>query len=185
MEDLTIKLPDGSLAYGVKMANGTNSIRESGPFPGTRGKSAALVRQRLIDAQAYLKKREQHQQEKPDEPFDRDLALETLADILEGKRTVHHHTHRHDDILTVLRLKEEFGFKVVLHHVSEAWKVADEIAAAKVPCSIIFLDSPGGNWRRGISSGRTVPSFPSVEWSRLSIRMIPSMIPAGFCAMRP
>ncbi|MGJ8695321.1 MAG: amidohydrolase family protein [Verrucomicrobiaceae bacterium] len=157
VEDLSIKLPDGSLAYGVKMANGTNSIRESGPFPGTRAKSAALVRQKFLDAQAYQKKRAKNlEEEDPEKPFERDLALETLADILEGKRTVHHHTHRHDDILTVLRLKEEFGFKVVLHHVSEAWKVADEIAAADVACSIIFLDSPGGKleardleWRNG------------------------------------
>jgi imidazolonepropionase-like amidohydrolase len=44
----------------------------------------------------------------------------------------------------VLRLQKEFGFRVVLHHVSEAWKVADEIAKAKVPCSIILIDSPGG-----------------------------------------
>jgi imidazolonepropionase-like amidohydrolase len=157
VEDLSIKLPDGSFARGVKMANGTNSIRDNGPFPGTRGKSAALVRQKFLDAQSYLKKRKKAEDEvDPEKPFERDLALETLADILEGKLTVHHHTHRHDDILTVLRLKEEFGFKVVLHHVSEAWKVADEIAAAKVPCSIIFLDSPGGKleardfeWRNG------------------------------------
>ena len=153
VEDLTIELPDGSLAGGVKMANGTNSIRESGPFPGTRGKSAALVRQKFLDAQAYQMKRAEAD---PEKPFERDLALETLANILDGKRTVHHHTHRHDDILTVLRLKEEFGFKVVLHHVSEAWKVADEIAAADVACSIIFLDSPGGKleardfeWKNG------------------------------------
>jgi imidazolonepropionase-like amidohydrolase len=44
----------------------------------------------------------------------------------------------------VLRLQKEFGFRVVLHHVSEAWKVADEIAKANVPSSIIFIDSPGG-----------------------------------------
>ncbi|YCM42584.1 amidohydrolase family protein [Verrucomicrobiaceae bacterium 227] len=156
VEDLAIELPDGSFAGGVKMANGSNSIRES-PFPGTRGKSAALVRQSFLDARAYQKKRAKHlAEDDPDKPFARDLALETLADILEGKRIVHHHTHRHDDILTVLRLKEEFGFEVVLHHVSEAWKVADEIAAAQVPCSIIFLDSPGGKleardfkWRNG------------------------------------
>lgn len=157
IEDLAIQLPDGSFAGGVKMANGTNSIRESGPFPGTRAKSAALVRQKFLDAQAYLKKRDQHfTGEKKDQPFERDLALETIADLLEGKRKVHHHTHRHDDILTVLRLKKEFGFEVVLHHVSEAWKVADEIAEAKVACSLIFLDSPGGKleardleWRNG------------------------------------
>jgi imidazolonepropionase-like amidohydrolase len=64
--------------------------------------------------------------------------------VLDGKRVVHHHTHRHDDILTVLRLQKEWGFRVVLHHVSEGWKVAREIADAKVPCSIIVIDSPGG-----------------------------------------
>jgi imidazolonepropionase-like amidohydrolase len=153
IDDLTIELPGGSRAYGVKMANGTNSIRESGPFPGTRGKSAALVRQRFLDALAY---RDKLKKAGPSEVVERDLALETLVDIIEGRRVVHHHTHRHDDILTVLRLKEEFGFKVVLHHVSEAWKVADEIAKAKVPCSLIFLDSPGGKleardfeWKNG------------------------------------
>jgi hypothetical protein len=67
--------------------------------------------------------------------------------VLDGRRVVHHHTHRADDILTVLRLKQEFGFQVVLHHVSDAWQVADEIAAAGVGCSIINLDSPG--WETG------------------------------------
>jgi imidazolonepropionase-like amidohydrolase len=70
--------------------------------------------------------------------------MEMLVEVLAGKRIVHHHTHRHDDIVTVLRLAKEFGFRVVLHHVSEGWKVADEIAAAKAPCSVIVLDAPGG-----------------------------------------
>ena len=82
--------------------------------------------------------------------------MEALVDVLEGRKVVHHHTHRHDDIITVLRLKQEFGFRVVLHHVSEAWKVADEIAEAGVACSIIYLDSAGGKleardleWKNG------------------------------------
>jgi len=70
--------------------------------------------------------------------------MEALVEVLDGQRTVHFHTHRHDDILTVLRLQKEFGFKVVLQHVSEAWKVAGEIAKANVPASIILIDSPGG-----------------------------------------
>jgi imidazolonepropionase-like amidohydrolase len=70
--------------------------------------------------------------------------MEALVEVLDGRRTVHFHTHRHDDIMTALRLHKEFGFKVVLHHVSEAWKVADEIGKARVPSSIIVLDSPGG-----------------------------------------
>ncbi|MFM8213365.1 MAG: amidohydrolase family protein, partial [Pirellula sp.] len=74
----------------------------------------------------------------------RDLHLESLIEAMQGTRIVHHHTHRHDDIITVLRLSQEFGFRVVLHHVSEGWKVAKEIAEAKVPCSVIVVDSPGG-----------------------------------------
>jgi imidazolonepropionase-like amidohydrolase len=74
----------------------------------------------------------------------RDLAMEALAEVLDGRRIVHFHTHRHDDILTVLRLSKEFGFRVVLQHVTEGWKVADEIAKANAPASIIVIDSPGG-----------------------------------------
>ena len=152
IEDLAVRNEDGSMAGGIKMANGTNSIRGSGGSPGTRGKSAALVRAQFIKAQRYREKMAKG----GDDPPERDLAMEALVEVLEGKRVVHHHTHRHDDIITVLRLKKEFGFKVVLHHVSEAWKVADEIAEAGVSCSIIYLDSPGGKleardleWKNG------------------------------------
>jgi imidazolonepropionase-like amidohydrolase len=74
----------------------------------------------------------------------RNLSLEALIEVLEGKRTVHHHTHRHDDVLTAIRLADEFGYDMVLQHVSEAYKVADEIAASGYPSSIITLDSFGG-----------------------------------------
>lgn len=127
---------------GMKMANGTNPQRENGPFPGTRARSAAMVRELFVQAQEYQRKQEEA--ESPDEAPDRDLRMEGLVDVMEGERTVHFHTHRHDDILTAIRLSEEFDFDLVLHHVSEGWKVADEIAEADVPASIIVLDSPGG-----------------------------------------
>ncbi len=151
-----VKLRDGETIYdlllcddvlaeicgGMKMANGTNSMRAP-PFPGTRAKSAALVRAKYVKAQEYRAKLEAAGGDSSKMPK-RDLEMEAMVEILEGRRIVHHHTHRHDDILTVLRLREEFGFRVVLHHVSEGWKVADEIAAAGVPASIIVLDAPGG-----------------------------------------
>jgi imidazolonepropionase-like amidohydrolase len=132
----------GGICGGMKMANGTNSIGEK-PFPGTRAKSAAMVRQLFVKAQDYKAKVEAAKGNVEKMPK-RDLEKEALIEVLDGKRIVHHHTHRADDILTVLRLKEEFGFRLVLHHVSEGWKVAEEIARAKVPCSIITIDSPGG-----------------------------------------
>lgn len=129
---------------GMKMANGTNPIRSNpGPFPGTRARSAALARQLFIDAQAYREKLRAAEDD-PEKRPERDLAKEALVEVLDGRRVVHFHTHRHDDILTALRLKEEFGFRLVLQHVSEGWKVADEIAAAGVPASIILIDAPGG-----------------------------------------
>jgi len=144
VDDLLIYLADGRYAGGIKFANGTNPIRPGGGnFPGTRAKSAALVREQFIKAQEYKAKITKAGDDKTKLP-PRDLAMESLADVLDGKRVVHFHTHRHDDILTVLRLQKEFGFKVVLQHVSEAWKVADEIAKAKVPSSIIMIDAPGG-----------------------------------------
>ena len=142
IDDLTIITGEGAVAGGLKMANGTNSMRAA-PFPGTRAKSAALVRETFIAAQAYRDAIAAAGGDIAELP-DRDLALECLVEVLDGRRVVHHHTHRHDDIMTVLRLASEFDFRVVLHHVSEGWKVADEIAAAGVPCSIIVVDSPGG-----------------------------------------
>jgi len=127
---------------GLKMANGTNSMRDA-PFPGTRGKSAFLVREQYIKAREYHDKVTRAAGD-PTKLPPRDLHLEALVEAMQGKRVVHHHTHRHDDIMTVLRLHEEFQFPVVLHHVSDGWKVADEIAKAKVPCSVIVIDSPGG-----------------------------------------
>ena len=127
---------------GLKMANGTNSLG-SPPFSGTRSKSASIVRQLFIKAQEYKEKIKSATGD-PEKMPKRDIGMETLIQVLEGKRIVQFHTHRADDILTVLRLKDEFGFKVVLQHVSEGWKVAEEIATANVPCSIIMIDSPGG-----------------------------------------
>ena len=96
---------------------------------------------------------------------------------------MHHHTHRHDDVLTVLRLQREFGYRVVLHHVSEAHRVAKEIADANVPVSLILVDSPGGKLeamnlnfdspRRLEEAGASV-AFHTDDWitdSRLFLRM--------------
>jgi imidazolonepropionase-like amidohydrolase len=127
---------------GIKMANGTNPQRDP-PFPGTRARAAAMVRERFVKAQEYRDKVRQAANDASKLP-PRDLELEALTEVLDGRRMVHFHTHRHDDILTVLRLREEFGFRVVLQHVSDAWMVADQIAAAGVPSSIIMIDAPGG-----------------------------------------
>ncbi|PWN07759.1 amidohydrolase family protein [Rhodohalobacter mucosus] len=144
IEEMLVVVDEETGIYGgLKMANGTNPLRSSGS-PGTRAKSAALVRGLFVKAQDYQNKIREADGD-PEKMPARDLQMETLVEVLEGKRIVHHHTHRHDDILTAIRLSEEFGYRVVLQHVSEAWRVADEIAGSSVVgSSIIQIDSPGG-----------------------------------------
>jgi imidazolonepropionase-like amidohydrolase len=154
-----VKLRDGRTIYdllfcadvltdvcgGLKMANGTNPIAATpGSLPQTRARSAALVRNRFVRAQEYRDRGRTAANNSNAQRPQRDLELETLVEVLDGRRIVHFHTHRYDDILTALRLAREFGFRIVLQHVSEAWKVADEIAAANAPASIIVIDAPGG-----------------------------------------
>ncbi len=189
IEALFIRDAAGKPMGGIKMANGTNSIREA-PFPGTRAKSAALVRENFIRAQEY--KAKLAAAKKPEDAPPRDLGLEALVEVLDGTRMVHHHTHRADDIMTVLRLQKEFGFRVVLHHVSEAWKVAPEIAAAKVPCSVIVVDSPGGKLEAAELSWTTCAVLEKAgasvaihtdDWitdSRLFLRSAATAVRAGF-----
>jgi imidazolonepropionase-like amidohydrolase len=142
IDDMLYRDAAGRILGGMKMANGTNSQKEP-PFPGTRSKSAALVRQKFLKAVDYRRKLEAAGDDAAKRP-DRDLEMEGLLDVLDGRVIVHHHAHRADDLLTVIRLRDEFGFKVVLHHASEAWKVAGELAKAQAPCSVIVVDSPGG-----------------------------------------
>lgn len=184
--DRLFQWPEGDMDHagvplgGIKMANGTN-MQGPPPFPGTRAKSAALVRERFIKAVEYREKIKRAAGDAAKMP-ERDLGLEALVEVLDGRRVVHHHTHRADDIMTVLRLQREFGFRLVLHHVSEAWKVADEIAKAKVPCSVIVVDSPGGkleaaemSWKTAavLNKAGAMVAFHTDDWitdSRLFLR---------------
>jgi imidazolonepropionase-like amidohydrolase len=203
IEDMMIRDASGVPMGGMKMANGTNPMRDA-PFASTRGKAAAMVRETYTKAQEYKAMREKleagepaaapPEDEKKDgekDPAARDIGMEALVEVPDGKRMVHHHTHRADDIMTVLRLKEEFGFRVVLHHVSEAWKVADEIAAADVPCSVILIDSPGGKLEAAelnMDTGAILEkagvrvAFHTDDWitdSRLFLRMAALAVRAG------
>jgi imidazolonepropionase-like amidohydrolase len=188
LEDMVVADANG-MTGGIKMANGTNSRRKA-PFPGTRAKSAALVREQFVKAQEYRQKIKDSASDAKKAPA-RDLGLEALVEVLDGKRVFHHHTHRHDDVLTVLRLAKEFGFRVVLHHVSDAWMVADQIAAAKVPSSIIFVDSPGGKletldlaWKNGaaLEKAGALVGFHTDDYitdSRLFLRSAGLAVRAG------
>ena len=153
IEDLLITNEKGVYG-GMKMANGTNPMRTTpGAFPGTRAKSAAMARELFTKAQEYKNKIDKAGNDASKMP-ERDLRMEPLVEILTGKRVVHFHTHKANDILTVIRLGQEFGFKPVLHHVSEGSLIAKEIAEAGLKASIITIDVPGGKMEAmGLSLG--------------------------------
>jgi imidazolonepropionase-like amidohydrolase len=140
----------GPVLGGLKMANGENpkGYGKRGLAPVTRMKVAALQREQFVRARDYQRQWTAHRKAvaagKTSTPPDTDLALEPLVEVLDRKRTVHFHTHRADDVMTALRIAGEFGFEIVLHHVTEGYRVADEIARRKVPVSLTLVDSPGG-----------------------------------------
>jgi imidazolonepropionase-like amidohydrolase len=149
---ITGRLPDGTVVLGgLKMANGENPKgygrnRQQAPF--TRMKVAALQRQEFVKAREYQKKWQAHREalaagKQAAEP-DRDVGLEPLVEVLEKKRTVHFHCHRADDLMTAVRIAEEFGFELVLQHATEGYRVAEILAAKKIPASLTLIDSPGG-----------------------------------------
>ena len=136
---------------GLKMANGENPKHygRENQAPMTRMEVAALARKEFVKAQEYKRKWDEYNSRvasgaRDAKPPERDLELEPLVQVLEGKRIVQHHTHRADDIMTVVRLADEFHFRVVIHHGTEAYKVADELAKRKIPVTLTITDSPGG-----------------------------------------
>jgi imidazolonepropionase-like amidohydrolase len=135
--------PIRGVCGSMKMANGTNSMRDK-PFPGTRAKSAAMVRELFVKAQDHAARLERAAADDGGEAPARDLGLDAVSQVLRGERRVQFHTHRHDDIATILRLKREFGFDVVLQHGTETWMLADELAEAGIGVSFTLVDSPGG-----------------------------------------
>lgn len=116
--------------YGAKMACGENPIfyaaRGNDPF--TRMGNMAGFRSAFIDAQGYAAK-----MKKGLEPGQRNLRNETLAGILSGDIIVHIHCYRADEMAQLIDLSKEFGFKIAaFHHASEAYKIADLLAAENI-----------------------------------------------------
>lgn len=124
-------------AVSVKSALGENPKRVYGAknaTPSTRLGVAMIIREAFIAAQNYRVQRENADLE--GKPFERDLAKETLVRVLDGELAWDQHTHRHDDIATALRLADEFGYRLVVNHGTEAHKIADVLAERDIP--VIF-----------------------------------------------
>jgi imidazolonepropionase-like amidohydrolase len=137
-------LPFEGALPGIKFALGENPKRSNfPPFPGTPQRYPAtrlgveeVLRQAFSEARDYKKKWNEYDRRKAAGeatliPPRRNMVLEPLVEVLEGKRYVHAHCYRADEILMLIRVANEFGFKVrTFQHVLEGYKIADEIAAS-------------------------------------------------------
>src|SRR5208282_5694553 len=126
----------------IKFALGENPKRNNfNPPPGvpqrypeSRMGVMDVIRQAFVDAREYKKSWDEYNRrvaagDKTAIPPRRDLKLDPLVEVLEGKRWVHSHCYRADEMLQLMRLAEEFGFRIhTLQHVLEGYRVADEIA---------------------------------------------------------
>jgi imidazolonepropionase-like amidohydrolase len=139
---------------------GPSAQRDGGKAPGTRGKMMAMLRQELIKAGEYRAKWKAFEDKKaqpaaaapaapaagdsaddaakkdPGSPPARDLKLETLAQVLDGKVPLFITANRAQDIDSVLRLAEEFKFKLVLDSAAEAYVHSDRLKASGVPVAL-------------------------------------------------
>jgi imidazolonepropionase-like amidohydrolase len=127
--------------HSLKMACGENPKRVYGTMkqqaPGSAMANVAGYRAAWIKAAAYLRKWEQYERKKEKDPDaeqpDRDLQLETLAEVLRGNILVHNHCYRAEEMAIMLDIAREFGYRIAaFHHAVEAYKVADLLAANDV-----------------------------------------------------
>jgi imidazolonepropionase-like amidohydrolase len=128
-----------ALGENVKRSNNANFIIVGAPqpprrYPSTRMGQEEVIRDALTRARDYKRTWDEYRaaQSRGDRnaiPPRRDLQLEPLVEVLEGKRFVHAHSYRADEMLMLLNIAEEFGFRVkTLQHVLEGYKIAPEIA---------------------------------------------------------
>ncbi|MEN5116692.1 amidohydrolase [Luteimonas sp. TWI662] len=149
-----MKFP-GAVA-GVKMACGENPKRVYGgrnQSPATRMGSIAVLRRAFMDAQEYSLQ---------DDPK-RDPHMETLVAILDGRLPVHMHCYRADDMLAMLDVADEFGFRITaFHHAVEAYKIAGVLAGRGV-CAAMWHDWWGFKMEAydGIQENLAMVDYPS------------------------
>jgi imidazolonepropionase-like amidohydrolase len=151
--------------WSLKMACGENPKRVYGSrnqMPGTRMGNVAYMRQTWANARDYQAKMKASKG-----PMKRDLQMETLAGVLDGKILVQNHCYRADEMANIIQLSKEFGYKVsAFHHAVEAYKIADLLVAEGI-CGALWAD-----WW-----GFKLESYDAIEEN------LPFLHAAGGCAI--
>ncbi len=173
----------------MKMALGENPKKVYGDqkkTPSTRMGNAAVLREALVAAANYLDKFRQAEEEaqekaegsrRPKYP-ERDLRWEALGKVLRREMKARIHAHRADDILTAIRIAEEFGLDLVIEHATEGYRVAEILAAKQIPCTVgplhmarfkmelqnFTLENPGILARAGVKVAIQVDEASNTRW---------------------
>jgi len=160
------ELPIKTAPRMIKFALGENVTRSgqqnSNRFPHTRMGVEAVYRRAFTQAQDYIKKWKEYDAKRLADPKavppQKDLRLDTLADILKRKVWVQCHSYRADEILMLVRLSQEFGFKIgAMQHALESYKIAPELAKAGVGVSV-FADE----WAGKLELYDCIPYAPTI-----------------------
>jgi Imidazolonepropionase and related amidohydrolases len=152
-------------------------------YPATRMGNAAVLREALVAAQNYLDKiaqtvAEAAREDKPLKMPERDLKLEALGRVLKREIKARIHCHRKDDILTAIRIAEEFNLDYVIEHCTEGYKIADILGAKgiratvgpllmnreKMELSEVNLSNPGILARAGVKVAIQVDGASDTRW---------------------
>ena len=128
--------------YGLKMACGENPKRvygSKGHMPQTRMGNIALARETWVKAVEYKRKWDDYYAHGGKMP-ERDLAMDTLKGVLEGKILVQNHCYRADEMANMIAMSKEFGYHVTaFHHAVEAYKIADILRENDI-CAVMWAD---------------------------------------------
>ena len=151
-ENVFVKLRWGSLPEDlklegaprtVKFALGENPKRREGRYPDTRMGTQEIIRDHFLAARDYEREWQRWEASGEGIPPRRDLRMESILDILNQELLISSHGYRADEFLALVRLAEEFGFRVqTLQHGIEAYKIAPELAASGV-AAVVWSDWGG------------------------------------------
>ncbi len=179
-QNITLKLKWGKKAEELifpqalptlKFALGENVTQANQPsvsgerrYPASRMGVVAIIRRELERARDYLAQWERYHElrrskllTRPLLPPRRDLRLEALSNLLQGKLVARCHSYRADETIEFIKLSHEFGFKVAcFEHIPEAFKIAKELAAEKIGISV-FMDS----WAYKMEAAEGIATMPS------------------------
>ncbi|MFP4135839.1 MAG: amidohydrolase [Candidatus Acetothermia bacterium] len=175
MDDLVIREPTA-----MKMATGENPKRvykEKDRIPSTRIGTAATLRKALFEARDYWKRKESGGEEEGD--FKKDFKMEALVPVVKGELKAKIHAHRADDIITAIRIAEEFGLDYSIDHCTEGHKIADFLAEKEAE-AVVGPSLTARSKRETVERTFQTPGILSEEGIKVAITSDSPVVPIQY-----